>query len=217
MPHPFRRFMAYLIPLVLSLAAGQILAAVRLEIKDGMLISASGVVVKGMVYDVTFQDGSCVDLFDGCDENTDFPFATARLTRSAGLALLNDVLVDYFDSEPSRTRGCSDHLWGCIIFIPVALSQLDPRYVRTRYIGNSAGEAGDVVGSTNRYKRWRETEGLGLGHVTYSVWTPIGAVPEPRVRTLALVGAAALGLTVVRRRPQTSTKCTRQAVCLGHH
>ena len=71
----------------LSLAAVLVLMAsgaqaATLDIVGGQLMGASGVLVDGNPYDVEFVDGTCIDLFSGCDEASDFTFHT----RSESLA-----------------------------------------------------------------------------------------------------------------------------------
>jgi len=73
----------------------------------GQLLGADGVDVEGTLYDVRFLIGTCIDLFEGCDEGSDFPFVEpTQATRE----LLNQVFVDgpsgNFDSDPSLTFGC---------------------------------------------------------------------------------------------------------------
>ena len=46
-----------------------------LNVSNGNLLGASGVDVNGVLYDVAFQDGICEQLYSGCDQNSDFPFA----------------------------------------------------------------------------------------------------------------------------------------------
>ena len=56
---------------------------------SGQLRGASGVDVAGVLYDVEFEEGSCNELFGGCDTDADFPFATPEAARQASLALLD--------------------------------------------------------------------------------------------------------------------------------
>ena len=61
----------------LSIAARDAHAALLLIDHTGAtpeLLGATGVSVNGTLYDVTFIDGSCVALFDGCDAPADFAF-----------------------------------------------------------------------------------------------------------------------------------------------
>ena len=43
-----------------------------LDIRNGELFGASDVNVNGTLYDVAFQDGTCIDLYNGCDEKHRF-------------------------------------------------------------------------------------------------------------------------------------------------
>ena len=88
--------------------------AATLNVHNGILIGAKGVIVGGAVYDVTFQDGSCISLFDGCDEASDFFFPDLDAVHEANLALLDQVFIDtpagLFDSNPGLTNGCGSSI-----------------------------------------------------------------------------------------------------------
>ena len=79
------------------------------------LVGANGVNVGGTLYDVEFRNApgdSCIGLFTGCDQPTDFVFQTESLARAASQALLDQVFTDSalgnFDSEPALTQGCTN-------------------------------------------------------------------------------------------------------------
>ena len=81
---------------------------------SGILTGATGVNVGGTLYDVEFVDGTCVALFTGCDQPSDFTFTTAADADVASQALLDQVLLDTgvgaFDSNPALTFGCSNSI-----------------------------------------------------------------------------------------------------------
>ena len=57
---------------VLGMFSSGIFADPVLDIVDGQLVGATGVEVDGSFYDVVFDEGSCVSIFSGCDEVSDF-------------------------------------------------------------------------------------------------------------------------------------------------
>ena len=78
--------------------------------------------VGGTLYDVTFVDGTCTALFDGCDEASDFTFTTQTDADAASQALLDFVFVDVpglgsFDSAPEFTFGITSNTAG-FVFTP---------------------------------------------------------------------------------------------------
>src|SRR5262245_843905 len=60
---------------------------------SGILTGARCINVGGVLYDVDFRDGTCVEVFNGCDEASDFLAATGG-TRPFSQALLDQVLLD---------------------------------------------------------------------------------------------------------------------------
>ncbi|MAG92484.1 MAG: hypothetical protein CMJ48_01855 [Planctomycetaceae bacterium] len=105
----------------LILAAGLVLMAggaqaATLNVVGGQLMGASNVLVDGSLYDVQFLDGSCIDLYNGCDDLSDFTFQTEASATLASQALLDQVFLDgvdgLFDADPALTNGCSD-VWQC--------------------------------------------------------------------------------------------------------
>lgn len=94
--------------LVAGYLAGGSTHAVMLQVTGGILTGATGVNVGGTLYSVSFQDGTCAELFSGCDSDADFLFnqVTGNL---AAQALLDQVFLDGpdgpFDSAPQMTRG----------------------------------------------------------------------------------------------------------------
>ena len=94
---------------VLFFVAGAAQAA-TLIVVDEQLHGASNVLVGGVSYDVQFLDGTCIELYKGCDEASDFTFQTQASALLASQALLDQVFLDgalgAFDNYPGRTRGC---------------------------------------------------------------------------------------------------------------
>lgn len=98
-------------------------AATLIVDPDGTLIGATGVIVEGRPYSVTFADGSCETAFDGCNPAA-FAFDTVGSATAAALALLDQVFIDgpagNFDTG-FDILGCSTAFDGCFTRIPYAL------------------------------------------------------------------------------------------------
>ena len=87
-----------------------------------VLLGATEVNVDGILYNVTFEDGTCAAVFGTCDENG-FEFNDFNTARSAGQALLDQVFIDdpllgLFDTRPELAFGCEDLGGSCITLIP---------------------------------------------------------------------------------------------------
>lgn len=97
--------------------------SVMLDIRLGTLYGAQEVQVGNTLYDVSFQDGTCIGLYGNCDEVSDFPFATLAEAQDANLSLLDQVFVDtldgLFDSEPLVTFGCENAGNECVVQTPI--------------------------------------------------------------------------------------------------
>ena len=89
----------------------------KLIVENGILMGADNVLVKGFdysggLYNVRFLDGTCAELFSGCDENSDFFPGSMNIV---GLDYAVEALGDYvfvdgvegqFDSDSRLTNGC---------------------------------------------------------------------------------------------------------------
>ncbi|MGC3940966.1 VPLPA-CTERM sorting domain-containing protein [Roseobacter sp. EG26] len=104
----FKAF-AFATALVALTATSSLAATVKLNVVGGQLLGARNVDVDGTLYDVKFVDGTCVEIFDGCDSVSDFAFQTFELATTAAISLSKTVFIDgplgNFDSAPELTNG----------------------------------------------------------------------------------------------------------------
>ena len=187
----FKRFLAsgLLSVAVLFILTASAASAATLIVSGGQLLGASDVIVAGDLYNVEFLDGTCIDLYSGCDDVSDFTFQTEAAALLASQALMDQVFVDgafSFDTSPSLTFGCPAAL--CLALTPYSVGvQAAAR--------NAALEQADGV-FTAFVPVDRDTSfGDGTASLVYVVWT---VVPEPG--TAVLMGLGLLGLSVRNRR-----------------
>lgn len=174
-------------------------ATVILDIENGNLLGAKNVLVDGTLYDVRFLDGTCITLFSGCNESSDFVFNTESKADLAAQALSTQVFTDtvgLFDSEPTLTAGCE-------------LPFRDICRIATPYQNlGSIVDAGLFDNTSPKYPN-----GFALGSFdisanfqlyndyVYAVWSPSNVVSEPG--TVILLSLGIVGLLVSRQRKQS--------------
>ena len=163
---------------------------------DGQLTGARGIDIGGVSYDVEFVDGSCVEVFSGCNSSSDFAFRNQANADLASQALLDQVLIDgplgLFDSMPALTEGCSGIL--CNFFIPYSLGSFGPTLtVQVSAAQNEPFNTGgdfDRVISSNLI---RSSQIDALGSSTWARFTLTQAVPEPGTWLMMILGFGAIG------------------------
>lgn len=175
--------------------------ALTLITDAGQLTGARNVVVNGIDFDVDFIDGTCVELFSGCDSNEDFFFQTFQPAIQASTALNHQVFVGEYDDNTAAIRGCED-AQRCDIYTPY-ISLNPSRFAHIRAQQFSPGF--DLVASN--HATGSATFDFTLAPAaTYAIWSLSGAVPPPPPPPSVPVPAAfwlfapALGFVVRRRR-----------------
>jgi hypothetical protein len=177
-------------------------SAATLNVVGGILQGATDVNVNGTLYNVKFVDGTCQQLFNGCDDPSDFTFKTETDALAAGNALLNQVFLDgplgKFDTSPELTAGCVGGFGYCLTIIPYGIYLPGPPAASSAvWTKNFISPGGDIAYS-----------GLGAGSEdttrfnfkTYAQFYP--PVPEPDTWLMLVMGFGAIGGAMRRKRCQ---------------
>ncbi|PPD28322.1 MAG: hypothetical protein CTY19_18670 [Methylomonas sp.] len=151
---------------------------------NGILTGARDILVGVNKYDVFIGDGTCVGLFSGCDEQSDFPFQSADSARAASQILYSLIIADGRFKYAQNISGCSGDLV-CTLLLPFRLS--DPF---TAVFHSLPIDADIIPAGIPSYEEEIATDvDTGISEFyTYTVWTqqPTTTVPEPS--TLMLLG-----------------------------
>jgi hypothetical protein len=171
---------------------------------SGELTAATGVIVNGATYDVAFVDGTCRDLFSGCDSSDDFAFTTQSDALAAAQALYEQVFSAFVFFTWDRVFGCEDD-FSCLVIIPYT-AEVDFTYllsgINFHSIGSGIAQPNlEGGGPQNIDTTTDSTEVL-------AVFTPrtVSAVPEPSTWMMMLLGFGLVGLTIKKARKHALSK-----------
>jgi hypothetical protein len=189
--------------LIVLLLTGTGANAATLNVVGGELHGASGVIVDGSSYDVAFLDGTCIDLFSGCDAVSDFTFQSQSAAVLASQALLDQVFLDganLFDTDPALTNGCSGSGGLCISITPFHTDGVTLVVIMGAV--NSSEESSDAVSESEFDYAVTSIDISDVETSHYAVWTPVPEPAVPSIHPIALytllpsllVGTGLLGL-----------------------
>jgi len=172
-------------------------ATVIFKVDDGQLVGAQNVDVGGTSYDVAFVDGSCIALFPGCDDISDFDYDDSAFAQAAARVLLEQVFVNVgsdtktqYDSVPSLVFGCEESVGdaGCATLIPFAT---DGKDVGAWIATNTPGQAENSVGTGGMGSAELPEESAPFNFAQFSLAST--AVPSPATVALASHGGPSSG------------------------
>lgn len=167
---------------------------------NGKLTGATGINVLGNTYDVRFDDGTCMALFGGCDDPGDFVFGTQAAAQAASDALLAQVFVGAFDTDPSLTSFVAPGTQYASVVTPYALAL---GRIKIVFAQHSVDELFDYslaseIGQT--------TNLLQYGADIFAIWSPGNGdarndqrIPEPGSGLLLLSGILLATLCINRQ------------------
>ena len=142
-------------------------SATSLIVEGGKLTGATGIQLGSSFYDVEFLDGSCENLFNGCNSLNDFLFNETMAIASAE-ALRDEVFIGLYDTNPELTRGVTDSARGNII-TPYGF-HVDPwtGYIKAQGVTNISADGIDSVYLGAVAPGW---DTGGAANYTYARWT----------------------------------------------
>ena len=190
----------FLAAIVSAFALSANSATLVISDSTGQLTGATHVVVDGAFYDVSFLEGTCNAVYNGCN---DFTFTTLAGATLASYALLDQVFIDRDDTVPSLTFGID----------------VDIGHIATPF-GPRTGGTLDIVTAVNYPSTILDivqseiiagfaSTGSVDSHV-FAVWAP-SAVPLPAAGWLFCSALIVLSLQSPSQRHRKST--TRLAGC----
>lgn len=149
---------------------------------NGELSGAYGVEVGNMLYNVEFIDDSCVNIFSGCNDVSDFMFQTRNSATAASLALIEQVFVDQpsgaYDSDPSLTHGIENRFTSFINTIYGLEDISGETNLKIQAVSNSNADFEEYDGVSGR-AGWTPTDDfLEVDAMVLAKWTELGQIPE---------------------------------------
>ena len=127
------------------MASGAQAATLNVDGATGQLLGASGVEVGGILYNVVFLDGTCIDLYGGCEDDFDFTFQSSEDALEASQVLLDLVFIDgplgNFDTESELTNECGGSF--CNVYTPFKGLEGEPLWPVLAAAAYNAGLSGN--------------------------------------------------------------------------
>ncbi len=191
----------------LSLAMGMNGAgAATLVFEDGQLTGANGITVNGVLYDVSFEDGSANNIYD----YDDLTFNTVDEATLASTALLDQVFNsdldgDYasVDNNYSLTFGIDNNFFGVgwieTVYAFTPGNEDDPDVVSTTTTINGNLDSEDYVESLSNINAGENFSSGIFGDIeVYALWNEAAPVPVPGA--VWLLGSGLIAIFGIRRR-----------------
>lgn len=155
------------------------------------LLGATGVDVGGTLYDVQFLDGTFNDIYNN---GLALLFHDSTSALAASQALMDQVIIGIYDSDPSLVNGITTADFETDILTPYATN------------GTNAIVAAAINSSNEINDGWADggiipadVDMTSLSFITFALWQPhLTTVPEPT--TIFLLGAGLIGLVAFRKR-----------------
>lgn len=173
------------------------------------LLGAKYVVIESSLWNVSFEDGTCVEVFSGCDHDSDFDFNSRNFARLASQALLDQVLIDIlpqqypskYDSNPEMISGIESDIWSLII-TPYAVGDgnLLSTFDAAVAVNYSSG-----VSNNDLVVTWEDTlitfpaNSFADKSAVYAKWSFV-SIPEPMTSALLAIGLLSLIFTQNKRK-----------------
>jgi hypothetical protein len=204
----YKMVLGVFLTLILSTSA----YSATLVIEDGQLVGADGITFDGYTGSVRFVDGSCADIFNGCDEPSDLVFETLTSTeneaRVLALSASSALLTQVFDANPlydlniELTFGCEQTtdvaLVLCGILTPYSTDGIT--VLTANMTNRDDTNRRDTIGSRQGYFITDSTlpdASTRVDDLVYAAWT---VTPVPLPAAVWLFATGLLGLIGIARK-----------------
>ncbi|MBL4631150.1 MAG: PEP-CTERM sorting domain-containing protein [Paraglaciecola sp.] len=185
MKFQFLKAVSCTITLCLSLLATNANAGLIID-STGIVTGAEDVLVGDSFYNVVFVDGTCIEIFEGCDDISDFTVSNIAVSANSALAALFKESVESNLITYSDVTGCvsSFNVCNVLTFLEFPVGYYNTARVISFSVGNDIAResniniTSDITGQAGRTS-------------VYAKWTLV-TVTEPT--TLAIFALGLIGL-----------------------
>ncbi|WP_101760519.1 hypothetical protein [Oceanicoccus sp. KOV_DT_Chl] len=160
---------------------------------NGQIYGAEGIEVNNSFYSIRLSEGSCIDIFNGCDQVTDFTFHTFDEAMLASQALVDQLFIGAWDRTDDSLLGCDDEFYCGLLTV---YNPYDGHFFSLLAL-HGVSAIGNGVGDHSAYAAWDTTY---EDKYVFVIWSHTQPAMVPVPAAIWLFGSAMIGLVSIKRK-----------------